>query len=134
MLEVARAVADKDWLLAVELRRRMVLWSGPGTAQEQDRDAREITFPAALQAVQETYRTLTGVTGLRLEGFHTRGVHDFFREHAPDIPLLDGPASDGRAVVLRKHGAPDESGYAFALDTLVDMYRINTRPIDVSQL
>jgi glycosyltransferase involved in cell wall biosynthesis len=132
MLEVTRAVADKDWLLAVELRRRIVLWSGPGTAEEQQRDALHLTFPAALQAIQETCRTLTGVSGVCFEGFRTRQLHDFFRTHYPDLPVVDPDAADERAVVVRKHGEPD--GYAFALDRLLDIYRINALPIDLAPL
>lgn len=143
-LEVSRAVADKDWLLAVELRRRMVLWSGPGSQEDVRRDALEITFPAALQAIQETCRTLSGVSGLRLEGFTTPRVHDFFRLHYPDLMLLelaDPVAREGhpRPLVVRKHGSPsaDEgapSGYELSLDRLLDTYRISPAPIDVTEL
>jgi hypothetical protein len=144
MLEVTRAIADKDWLLAVELRRRMVLWSGPGSPEDVRRDALEITFPAALQAIQETCRTLTGVSGLRLEGFNTPQVHDFFRLHYPDLTLLesaDAASRDGNAgpLVVRKHGSPSveaagSSGYELSLDRLLDMYRITAVPIDVTEL
>jgi hypothetical protein len=143
-LEVTRAIADKDWLLAVELRRRMVLWSGPGSPEDIRRDALEITFPAALQAIQETYRTLTGVSGLRLEGFTTRDAHEFFGLHYPDLALLDPPASGAgdataRPLVVRKHEASAadtaaSSGYELALDRLLDTYRINAVPIDLATL
>jgi len=138
MLEVTRAAADKDWLLAVELRRRMVLWSGPGTPEEQGRDALQITFPAALQAIQETYRTLSGVSGLAFEGFQTRQVQDFFRAHYPDLPLVEpgAPGAGTRPVIVRKHDAPDGAapGDTLALDRLLDTYRVNTIAIDLAQL
>jgi glycosyltransferase involved in cell wall biosynthesis len=143
MLEVTRAVADKDWLLAVELRRRMVLWSGPGSQEDVRRDALAITFPAALQAIQETSRTLSDVSGVRLEGFKTRQVHDFFGLHYPDLTLLESPdaaSRDGNArpLVVRKHGSPPvedaASGYELSLDRLLDMYRINAAPIDLAAL
>jgi glycosyltransferase involved in cell wall biosynthesis len=144
MLEVTRAVAEEDWLLAVELRRRMVLWSGPGSQDEIRRDALDITFPAALQAIQETCRTLSDVSGIRLEGFKTRQVHEFFGLHYPDLPLLesaDGASrkGSGRALVVRKHGPPSVEdgatpGYELALDRLLDMYRINAAPIDLTDL
>ena len=88
------------------------------------------------EAVQETYRTLTAPAGVRFEGFKTRAVPDFFREHYPDIPVVDGRAATERTVVVRKHQAPadDVAGYAFAFDQLADLYRINTLPIDLSQL
>jgi glycosyltransferase involved in cell wall biosynthesis len=135
-LEVRRAAEQKDWLLAVELRRRMVLWSGPGTIEEQQHDALALTVPAALQAIQETYRTLTAPAGLWFEGFETRVIPDFFREHYSDIPVLEGSRAPDRAVIVRKHGTPDDAatGYAFALDRLLETYRVNTIAIDVSQL
>jgi glycosyltransferase involved in cell wall biosynthesis len=137
MLEVGRAKAEKDWLLAVELRRRMVLWSGPGPVEDQQRDALEITLPAALQAIRETCRTLTGVSGIRFEGFRTRTLEDFFRHNYPELPVLDDAATTGggQPVIVRKHGVPgDDTGYAFALDALLDVYRVTTMPIDVREL
>jgi glycosyltransferase involved in cell wall biosynthesis len=144
MLEVSRAVADKDWLLAVELRRRMVLWSGPGSQEDVRRDALEITFPAALQAIQETCRTLSGVSGVQLEGFRTRQVQDFFGLHYPDLALLESADAvswegSGRPLVVRKHGSPSveaaaSSGYELSLERLLDLYRINAASIDLTGL
>jgi glycosyltransferase involved in cell wall biosynthesis len=142
MLEVQRAIADKDWLLAVELRRRMVLWSGPGSPEEVRRDAVDITFPAALQAIQETCRTLTGVSGLWLDGFKTRQVHDLFRLLYPDLTLLDSPGDgsrngDTRPLVVRKYASPSSeggAGYELSLERLLELYRINTVPLDLGEL
>jgi len=136
MLEITRACADKDWLLAVELRRRMVLWSGPGDVAEQQRDALKITLSAAVQAIQETYRTLSAPAGVRFEGFETPAVPDFFREQYPDIPVVDARGATDRTVVVHKYAtdADATAGYAFALDRLIDLYRINTMRVDVSQL
>jgi hypothetical protein len=139
-LEVTRAIADKDWLLAVELRRRMVLWSGPGSPEEERRDTVEITLPAALQAIQETCRTLTGVSGLWLDGFETRKIHDLFRLLYPDLTLLDSRAAgsgDTRPLVVRKYASPTSEGapgYELSLERVLDMYRINATPLDLAAL
>jgi hypothetical protein len=141
-LEVTRAMADRDWLLAVELRRRMVLWSGPGSPEDVRRDAVDITFPAALQAIQETCRTLTGVSGLWLDGFRTRQVHDLFRLLYPDVTLLDSPtggSGDARPLVVRKHAPPSSGsgeapGYELSLERVLDQYRISTAPLDLAEL
>jgi hypothetical protein len=118
----------------------MVLWSGPGSPEEVRRDAVEITLPAALQAIQETCRTLTGVSGLWLEGFETRQVHDLFRLLYPDLTLLDAPAAgagDARPLIVRKHAASTSegaSGYELSLDRVLDQYRINAAPLDLAEL
>ncbi len=142
MLEVGRAVQERDWLLALELRRRMVLWYGPGSEDEQRRDALEITYPAALQAIRETYGALSGVSGLKLEGFETEKVHDFFRAHYPDVALV-GAAGDVahdtsfRPLVVSRDGpsaAAEPTGYRLALDRLLDTYRVNTVRVDLAGL
>ena len=45
-------------------RRRLVLWYGPGTPEDQQRDGLQLTFPAALQSIQETYGSLSDVRAL----------------------------------------------------------------------
>jgi hypothetical protein len=118
----------------------MVLWSGPGSPEEVRRDTVEITLPAALQAIEETCRTLTGVSGLWLDGFKTRQVHDLFRLLHPDLTLLESPAdgtADARPLVVRKYASPASEGapgYELALERLLDMYRINTVPLDLAEL
>ncbi len=145
-LEIGRAMAEKNWLLALELRRRMVLWNGPGSVDDQRRDAIEISLPAAMQAVHDTYEILSEVSGLVLQGFRSRQIHDFFRRHYPDLKLLEStaasPAGTGRPLVVYKSdaGIPDDPhdtaypGYRLYLNRLLENYRVCPVQIDLTGL
>jgi glycosyltransferase involved in cell wall biosynthesis len=146
-LEIGRSMAENDWLLAVELRRRLVLWHGAGSPEEQQRDVNAIVLPAALQTVRSTYCGLGDVTGLLLRGFGTRQIHDFFRQTYPEVKLLepDGVLPEtpaGRPLVLFRDGraaadfpvGPDADGYSLRLDQLMENYRVNTLTLDLSPL
>jgi hypothetical protein len=146
-LEIARCVAERDWLLAADLRRRMVLWYGAGPPEEQHRDTSSIVLPAALQAVHNIYCGLCDVSGLLLCGFRTRQVHGFFREHYPQVNLLEpdaappGGTSRGPLVLYRDAAAAAESkivlpgpGYALRLDHLLENYRIHALKPDLGDL
>lgn len=139
-LEVQRAIAERNWILALDLRRRHVLWYGAGDAEQRQRDAIEIAIPAALQAIRDAYFNLSGVSGLRLTGFRGRRVEDFFRSTYPDIVVeTDGRASSGRTLELAKYeGEPGSDrasdGYRFALDRLITQYSVNAERFDLSDL
>lgn len=129
-LEIQRSIAERDWLLALDLRRREVLWSGPGDDALRRRDALEISLPAALQAVRDVYQYLAGVEGLLLEGFETNYVESFFRQAFPEVrlasPGMGMRAPPARHLVLRRNapqGAPAD-GYSMALDVLLRQYAV----------
>jgi hypothetical protein len=88
LLNIERAIGAKNWILAGELRRRLVLWHGPGEAAEQQRDVTRIAVPCACQAIYQTYASLTEVSGLVFHGFASGAIPDFFRAHYPQVPLL----------------------------------------------
>lgn len=143
-LEIQRTVAAKNWILGVELRRRLVLWYGPGTQEQQRHDLFQLAFPAAIQAIYETYRGLSNVSGVILRGFAGRQVHDFLRTHYQDVPLLEGDApapSDFQPLVVFRSdleagagGEESQPGYALYFNRLLENYRVNTVRLDPSQL
>lgn len=125
-LEIQRAIERKNWILGVELRRRLVLWYGAGNQQEQD--ARFLTFPASLQHVAETFTSLTGVQSVSLHGFKTSVVADFFRAHYPQIPLAVAAPGAGGQLLLHKTAGNDSQqalpGYHLNLEHLLQTYRV----------
>jgi glycosyltransferase involved in cell wall biosynthesis len=139
-VEVQRAIAEKNWLLALALRRRMVLWHGPGNEQQQRIDAVEIAIPAALHSVYEMTQSLSDVSALVLEAFTTQMVHNFFNTHFPQLKVLDAsaePPASGRYLYLARN-APTvraaDDGYHFYLDELLVVYRVNALRFDLSGL
>ncbi len=146
-LEIRRAVGSQDWLLAAELRRRLVLWHGPGSPEQQRQDVMEVVLPAALQAVAKVCCCLSGVAGLLLSGFRTPQIAGFFRRHYPEIALLEpDPARSawppGQPVVLFKDQLSSKScstfeplpGHSLWLDELLETYRVNTAKVDLVAL
>ncbi len=146
-LEIRRSIQEKNWLLAAELRRRMVLWNGPGTPDDQRRDILDIVLPAALQSIHATYCSLSDVSGLCPLGFCSRGVHDFFRQHYPEVKLLDPKtcrtgAEDGHPLLLfRDDQAVGDSAFgntpserSLRLSHLMNAYRISTATANLSTL
>jgi glycosyltransferase involved in cell wall biosynthesis len=140
-LEVTRACARRDWILAVELRRRFTLWHGPGSDDTTRQDVLRIVIPAALQAIHQTFRSLSNVAGLCLKGFESARIFDFFRQSYPDTPILAAetiaPGGAGALIVHRDerslaqdNSIADGSG-VLVLERLLDMYRIGTAKIDI---
>ena len=140
-LEVSRACVRKDWILAVELRRRFTLWHGPGSDDNTRQDVLRIVIPAALQAIQQTFRSLSNVAGLCLKGFESTRIFDFFRQTYPDTPILAAeavtPGGAGALIVHRDerslaqdNSIVDRAG-VLVLERLLDLYRITTAKVDV---
>jgi hypothetical protein len=139
-LEVARACARKDWILAVELRRRLTLWHGPGSDDNTRQDVLKIVIPAALQAIQQTFRSLSNTAGLCLKGFESTRIFDFFRQWYPDTPIVapEAIAPNGGALIVHRderslaqdNSIADRAG-VLVLERLLDMYRITTAKVDV---
>jgi hypothetical protein len=133
-LEIERACGRRDWIMAVEFKRRQALWYGPGSAQQIEHDVRNIVLPAALQAVQKTFQSLTGVSGVSLRGFQSGKVADFFATHFPDVPVLEPDAKpDGGAEPLILHrdertlaqdGSLGDPARAMVLEQQLVLYRI----------
>lgn len=138
-LEVQRAIAEKNWILALDLRRRHVLWYGAGGAELARRDAVEISLPAALQAVRDAYHNLSDVGALRLAGFESAWVGDFLRNAFPEITLLPQgalPPTGKRLLVLERQStsAAQSDGYRFWLDVLLKQYSVTNAPLDLAGL
>lgn len=146
-LEILRATLFKNWILALELRQRMVLWYGPGTNDEQARDALEIALPAALQSVAETYRSLSAVNGIALRGFESTKIRDFFRTHYPEIPLVTASDPAGLQVqtdpvalyressqIDEAHGGPNDPRCILSLNELLETYRVGRLELNLEGL
>jgi hypothetical protein len=141
-LEIQRAAMAKNWILAVELRRRLALWYGPGSPQEQEAEVRNLVLPAALQHVQASYDGLTEVTGIALKGFRGNMVKDFFQAQFPHIPFTESAETEdnagGRPLVLHRDTpqvtAARYPGYEFFLDRLVNNYRVSTMGVNLAEL
>jgi glycosyltransferase involved in cell wall biosynthesis len=138
-LEVDRACGRKDWITAVELKRRRVLWHGPGSDADINQDIRMIVIPAALQAVEKTFRSLSGVPGVSLRGFESGKVAEFFAVHFPDLPILaadSGAAGDPLVLhrdeqSLARDGSAGDPARVMVLQQQLDLYRLASPRIDL---
>jgi hypothetical protein len=140
-LEVERACGRSDWISAVELKRRHALWYGPGSDQDIARDARMIVIPAALQAVQKTFRSLTDVSGVSLRGFESGKAAEFLGMYFPDVPVLMpevGPECRADALILHRDertlaqdGSVGDPSRVMVLEQQLDLYRIASPRIDL---
>lgn len=52
-LEISRAIQRRDWIAAVELRRRLALWYGAAPLERHEIDLQSLTIPASLQRLHE---------------------------------------------------------------------------------
>jgi hypothetical protein len=139
-LEVERACGRKDWITAVELRRRYVLWHGPGSEAETRRDVLQIVIPAALQAVGQTCRSLSGAAGISLRGFESGQIAEFFARHFPDAPILaPGAHVNGNSALivhrdertLAQDASVGDPAEVLVLERLLDLYRVTQARIDL---
>src|SRR5262249_15589631 len=139
-LEIDRACARKDWIAAVDLKRRVALWHGPGSKEDMQRDVISIAVPAALQAVQQTYVSQSGAPGISLRGFETSKAAEFSSTHFPNTPLLPpNAAAQGDTPPLIVHRdaqtlARDRSitdpARVMVFQQQIDLYRISRANID----
>jgi glycosyltransferase involved in cell wall biosynthesis len=137
-LEADRAGAHKNWIAGVELRRRYVLWHGPGSDEETRQDVLRLVLPAALQAVQLTFTGLSTATGISLRGFETGQIVGFFATHYPDTLILPPNADSATSLVLHRDEqtlsqdtAAGDPAKVMVLERLLDLYRITRSKIDL---
>lgn len=140
-LEADRACGRRDWIMAVEFKRRLALWQGPSSDEETSRDALKIVIPAALQAVRQTFQSLSGAPGISLRGFETGKVAEFFTQHFPDTPILAPNAytnGGGPPLIVHRdehtlaqdHSLKDAAS-VMVLEQQLDLYRISRAKIDL---
>jgi hypothetical protein len=138
-LEIDRACAAGDWISAVELRRRQVLWHGSGSADEVRRDVFRMVLPAAARCIAQTYAGLSDVRGLCLKGFSGPWLKEFLAQWYPQIPLLAAD-DDGNALIVHRDEpalAEDQAGSAgdaLAFARLVRLYRVARETVDLNGL
>jgi glycosyltransferase involved in cell wall biosynthesis len=140
-LEAERACARMDWIMAVEFKRRLALWNGPGPDEETRQDAFKIVVPAAFQAVRQTFRSLSGSPGISLRGFETGKIAEFFTNHFPDTPIIaPGTHTNGAGAPLIVHrdertlaadNTVSDPGNVMVLEHQLDLYRIGSAKIDL---
>jgi hypothetical protein len=137
-LEADRAASRKDWISAVELRRRYVLWHGPGPDDETRQDVLQIVLPAALQAVQQIFNGLSTTTGISLRGFESDRIVEFFANHYPSTPILGQDTDSATALVLHRDEqtlsqdtSAGDPAKIMVLERLLDLYRITRSKIDL---
>jgi hypothetical protein len=109
-LEVQRAAAARDWLLACDLQRRLNLWYGTGSLEKQKRDVEQLVLPAAVQSLVMTAKSLSTKIGVLTVGFQSDAVRGFCKEFFPEVPFLSdsgfGDVYDELLVLKRRHGDP----------------------------
>jgi hypothetical protein len=141
LLEAERACARKDWIMAVELKRRFALWRGPGTPEQMHNDVLKVVVQAALQAVQRMFQSVSGCPGICLRGFESGKAAEFFARYFPATPLVAADAKlEGDAAPLILHRdeqtlAQDTSiqdaSRVMVLAQQMDLYRIARTKIDL---
>ena len=119
--------------------KRAPLWHGPGSDADTSRDVLKIVIPAALQAIQQTFRSVSGASGLSLRGFESSRITEFFSDYYPDIALLSAAApSNGAGLVVHRDerslaadNVASDSSHVLVLERLLDLYRITNAKIDL---
>jgi glycosyltransferase involved in cell wall biosynthesis len=140
-LEADRACMRKDWIMAVEFKRRLALWQGPGPDAETIQDTFKIVMPAAFQAIQQTFQSLSNVSGISLRGFESGKAAEFFTSHFPDTPIVAPDAhvnGSGPPLIvhrdeatLARDGSITDPGSVMVLEQQLDMYRIVRAKVDL---
>ena len=111
-LEVQRAAASRDWLLACDLQRRLNLWYGSGSVEKQKREFEQLVLPAAIQSLVMTAKSLSNQIGILPVGFQGDFVCGFCQKFFPEVRFLgDGKSDSGDIgcevlVLKRKHDDP----------------------------
>jgi hypothetical protein len=138
-LEIDRALKRGDFLQALELRRRLVLWRGAGSPDDIQHDVETLVLPAAATSVALTYESLSQARGISLRGFQHTWMAQFFAFWRPDIPILldDALSGDEVLIVHRDFGSqaadPDpDAANAIVFQQVVSLYRIAREVIDLN--
>lgn len=103
MLEVNRAVHRKDWILAVELRRRLVLTNGFSSKEEQINDYFNLTLPASFQQILSINQALSGIRRILFHHLPEK-LYSVFRSQYPELEVQlwndSGPAFPNHTIVV----------------------------------
>jgi len=138
-LEIERARGRGDFILATELRRRQVLWNGPGAPDDVQRDLMNLVLPAAARSVALTFESISAVKALRLAGFSSRWLHDFLAYWHPTLPIdtATAPPGEGVLVVYRDEASrasvPSSGGSdALVFEQFVRLHRVAADTVDLT--
>lgn len=94
-LEIQRAVSRKNWILAIELRRRQIMKSGLPDHESIKQDFQSITVPATLQSIHEIHQSMDPNMKLIFHGFRTNQIQDFYKQIYPNTEIIpDSKISD----------------------------------------
>jgi hypothetical protein len=136
-LEIERACARGEWILAVELRRRQILWSGPGSPEEIRHDVTRMVMPAAAQAVALTHDSISGERGVSLRGFSSPWLINMLEQRYSHISILGPNEHDGALIVhrdeqsLAQDGSAMSRGNTLVFERLLTLYRVAAPKIDL---
>jgi hypothetical protein len=140
-LEVERAIARGDFIAAAEMRRRVILWNGPGDAAQLQADVSRIVLPAAARAIALTFSGLSDAKAVRLMGFATPWLANFLKQWAPDMPVDAEAALHGDEVLLvhrdavtRDADPSPDAAEALLFADLVRTYSVARTVVDLSGL
>ena len=135
-LEIARAIARSNWILAVELRRRQIMKDGNSNLDKSYSEFIEITLPASIQAIHEIHKSIDDKKKLVFYGFHSTQIHDLFHKIFPDaevvslneLTLFDHPEeilliSKSSKSDFNQHGIM--SGQIIDFTSLIECYRLS---------
>lgn len=142
-LEVQRAAAARDWLLACDLQRRLNLWYGSGSAEKQKREFEQLVLPAAVQSLVMTAKSLSHQIGILPVGFKSDFIRGFCQKFFPEVQFLgNGEPGLGEVrgevlVLKRKHDDPlpalprqRDSLMVICFEDLLRQQAINVLPVE----
>jgi hypothetical protein len=138
-LEITRAIQRNEFIIAVQLRRRLQLWYGLRSENDQLADLYNITIPAAFQHVNQLYTNLSEIENLVFHGFKDQGLITKFNSTYPNVKvsihsdsLQIDPAKSllicwgSNSATQFKQTFEDLPGHVVDFSHTVNFYRIST--------
>jgi glycosyltransferase involved in cell wall biosynthesis len=83
-LEIARAVQRREWVIAVQLRRKLQLWYGKNSPDDQISDMRTLTIPATLQYINHLKSSISDIDRIIFHELDNTTLPNDFSRCFPD--------------------------------------------------
>lgn len=141
-LEVARAAQRRDWIVAVELQRRLGLWHGLKLSTQAARGGSQtLASAAAMQRLHTIRLAIADVTKLRFLGEELRPYCELYNELYPDSdaePIVSTGAIDPcttliaapqRAIASLRSAFSECPGHIIDLDAILYDSRVTLTPL-----
>lgn len=134
-LEINRAIQRKNWILAVELRRRLALWHGIGSDADRLNDLNAITIPATFQHIHDLYENDSQLTCISFIGFRNTNIHNTFKKMYPNTEVTSNEFDDNdfndSTLYIYPHITTEDSTHhrlnVLDFSRYLDLYRISSR-------